>query len=409
MKVIRLYSLMVLMVVVMLSVPTLSSARPRYRGPAYSPLSDECFNSALKAWSGLKMKDNETTAAWKSRVNSEVRKSLAQDPAKLLEGDDDYYPILEYCSRLKLNSIPKKWKDFYFAKKANLTLPEEHMKYYQKLLAEKPLYEMSPKEVDAYLPVAYAKFPDFRNRLMHYAHKNLGQPYNMYLLGEFPVEIYDDAPLFSLSEGDCVVFSEHMYAMTMSRNWREFMQNLIKIRYKDGYISYVTRNHYTEADWDKNNSWLVEDYTEKLGATRTVPYTEKIDRQKFFAKYGLETTFPVEMLEDTYIPYDALESVLPNLKKGDFVNIARGLSEGKGVYIGHVGLVGELPDGTKTFIHSTWPKSREESLTDYVEKAKEANVAKAKAGKVIFLGFKFLRLRADELQKQLDETPVQMY
>jgi len=366
------------------------------------------FDVAVQVW-GIQKDEKETTDAWKSRVNAKVKDLLKRDPKKFMEEDSDFFPLQSYFSKLTLKEIPNKWRDFYLAKRSNLMLPKEHMEYYLEQLKKKQLFEMTPKEVDAYLPVAYKEFPDMRNRIMHYAHKNLGQPYNMYLLGEFPFEVYDSSPLFNLAEGDCVVFSEHMYAMTLSRNWKEFMQNLMKIRYKDGKIGYVTRNHFTEADWVKNNTWLIEDMTEKLGATRTVPYTERIDRQGFFAKYGLETTIPVEMLHDSYIPYDAIESVLPNLKKGDFVNIARGREEGKSVYIGHVGLVGEMPDGTKTFIHSTWPKSKEQPLLDYVKRATEDIQPKIDAKKVHFVGFKFHRLKAEELQKQLDNTPVLMY
>lgn len=368
------------------------------------------LSAAANAWK-LKMNDKETTKAFEARVRSRVMKVLGNKPDLFMdkEGDTDFYPLLSYFRQIDVKEIPTRWQKFYFAKQSNLTMPKEHMNALVEELRSKPLYEFSPKDLDAYLPVAYKEHPDFRERLMHYAHKNLGQPYNMYLLGEFPFEVYDSSPLFNLAQGDCVVFSEHMYAMAMSRNWKEFMQNLTKIRYKNGVIGYTTRNHYTEADWVKSNTWMIEDLTTSCGASRVVPYKEKIDRAAFFGKYGIPSKEPVEILEDHYIPYDALPSMIDKLQPGDFVNIARGKKEGEGVYIGHVGLIGQLPDGTKTFIHSTPPKSKEVPLLEYAKssgKITEEKLAKGKTDGVVFLGFKFHRLKAEKLQKDMADKPI---
>lgn len=364
---------------------------------------------AAKVWK-LKMDDKETTKAYELRVTARAQKALGNDPVVYLEreGDTDFFPLQAYFKQLPLSEIPEQWRHFYFAKQSNLTMPKEHKEAMVAELKQKPLYEFTPKELDAYLPVAFAEFPDFRKRIMHYANKNIGQPYNMYLLGEFPFELYDSSPLYNLQNGDCVVFSEHMYAMTMSRNWKEFMQNLQKIRYKNGEIGYVTRNHFTEADWVISNRWMMDDLTMICDASRTVPYTERIDRAAFFGKYGIPSKVPVEVLEDNYIPYDALPSMIDKLQPGDYVNIARGKKEGEGVYIGHVGLVGQLPDGTKTFIHSTPPKSKQEPLLEYASRNGKISADKLAKGTegVVFLGFKFHRIKAEELQKNINEKPI---
>ena len=127
--------------------------------------------------------------------------------------------------------------------------------YLKKMLA-KPLYKFSEKELDIYL--GYLQFiePDLRNRVQHLAIKFLTQPYKIFLLGEFPVELYDPDPLFSIKKSDCLVFSEHIYAMALSYDWESFFAMLQRIRYKHGEISIITRNHYTEYDWNKNNNWL---------------------------------------------------------------------------------------------------------------------------------------------------------
>ena len=87
----------------------------------------------------------------------------------------------------------------------------------------KPIYQFSPSELDLYLGYLQSVEPDLRKRVQHLARKCLGQPYQIFLLGEFPYEIYDPDPLFSLEKGDCVIFSEHIYAMALSYDWKSFL------------------------------------------------------------------------------------------------------------------------------------------------------------------------------------------
>ena len=120
--------------------------------------------------------------------------------------------------------------------------------YLRELIA-KPLYEFNEEDLDTYLPYLQYTVPDLRERMKHLARKNLDQPYEIYLLGEYPAEIYDRQPLFILDKSDCVVFTEHILAMAMAHDWQSFFSILQRIRYKDGIISYINRNHYGDYDW----------------------------------------------------------------------------------------------------------------------------------------------------------------
>ena len=299
--------------------------------------------------------------------------------------------------------------------------------YLKKLIA-KPLYKFTPSDLNVYLGYLQSIEPDLRMRIQHLARKALNQPYEIYLLGEFPFEIYDAQPLFTLKKSDCVVFSEHIYAMALSWDWKSFFAMLQRIRYKNGIIGYTTRNHYTEFDWDVNNSWLVEDITEQLGGEDTIYETSIVDRAKFMSKYGIGQNIPVDTVKWCYIPYQILPRVIDKLQPGDFVNIVRG--NGKGKWVGHVGLIARGKNGTVDFIHSASPKVREVPLMEYVNKsvilneerkALNAKIAaenekirqynqrlreknggkkspkekKLKPLKPYFYGFKFLRLRKD--------------
>ncbi|MEX0610909.1 MAG: N-acetylmuramoyl-L-alanine amidase-like domain-containing protein [Pirellulales bacterium] len=166
-------------------------------------------------------------------------------------------------------------------------------------LVNKSLYKFTEAEVDTYLRFLSAAEPDLRNRIVHLARKNVGQPYELYLLGEMPFEPYDPQPLYCLGKSDCVVYAEHTYAMALSHNWPSFMKMLQRIRYRDGQLGVATRNHYTEADWNVSNNWLVEDITAQLAGQRAVTFEQSIDRAKFLKnRYGLEVDVPVVQHRD---------------------------------------------------------------------------------------------------------------
>jgi len=299
-----------------------------------------------------------------------------------------------------------------------------------KKLKSKPLYKFTPEELDIYLGYLQTIEPDLRMRIQHLARKCIDQPYQIFLLGEFPLEIYDPDPLYSLEKSDCVVFSEHIYAMALSYDWKSFFAMLQRIRYKNGEIGLATRNHYTEFDWDMNNNWLVQDITEGLVGEQAIEETTIVDRAKFLSKWGIGQIIPVDTVTWSYIPYQLLPQVIDKLQPGDFVNIIRGDEKHKSVH--HVGLITVSEDGTVNFLNSTKPKVKEEPLIDRYRNERQSNdenkryneeihlknqeimaynenlrqknngMKSPKEKKLIttkpyFYGFKFLRLRDDPL------------
>jgi hypothetical protein len=278
-------------------------------------------------------------------------------------------------------------------------------------LRDKRLYEFTEDEVGQYLKFLNASEPDLRKRIMHLARKNIGQPYELYLLGEAPYETHDPQPMYCLGKSDCVVFSEHTYAMALSHDWPSFMKMLQRIRYRDGKIGVTTRNHYTEADWNKSNSWLVEDITAEVAGDKAVKFHQSIDRANFFKKrYKLDVDVPVQQFDDVFMPFEAIEQAKPKLQDGDFVNIIRGtvsknappsdLSNtfGGNAWAGHVGMIGHGENGEVHLIHSTVPRVREEPIDEYIARGTKTMKDDDAAGKARLLGFKFLRLREDPMK-----------
>ncbi len=257
----------------------------------------------------------------------------------------------------------------------------------------KPLYRMSPEEVGRYLSYLRELEPDLRERVAHLARKNIGQPYEIYLLGEFPRETVDAQPLFSLEKSDCVVFAEHTYAMALSQSWPEFFWMLQRIRYRDGVIGVATRNHYTETDWNRENRWLVRDITTELGGDRTLTYALTVDRARFFkTRYQLDQPVPVEKTTETFFDKKLVADIAGQLRQGDLVNI---VSTRHGAHwVSHVGLVVIGPNGARHILHSAEPAVREETFDAFIARAEEREARNAAAGKPgqLLAGFKFLRL-----------------
>ncbi len=299
-------------------------------------------------------------------------------------------------------------------------------------LIAKPLYEFDEGEVDLYLRYLCVFEPELPRRVAHLARKNIGQPYELYLLGEMPFEHYDPQPIYSLGKSDCLVYAEHTYAMALTGNWEDFIRMLQRIRYKDGRIGVVTRNHYTEADWNPNNGWLVRDITAELARGRTARFEQKVDRAKFLrGRYKLETDIPVQKYVHEFIRFEDIEMAKGRLRDGDFVNIVRGTPGetpgkkkvaghggrggrnaggsggaaagsmedifGGSAWVGHTGLIVLGDDGEVHLIHSARPEVREEPIDEYIARSIANNAERDAAGKARLLGFKFLRLQKDPL------------
>lgn len=263
-------------------------------------------------------------------------------------------------------------------------------------LLQKQIYQMSPAEAGRYISYIHQAEPDLRKRIAAIGRRNIGQRYKLNLLGEFPYQIHDTLPMFSLEESDCVVFAEHTYAMALSSSWEEFFWMLQRIRYKDGVVGVATRNHYTEVDWNINNSWLVTDISAQLAGAGGPSYPLTVDRARFLkTRHHTDSHFAVQSSREAYVPAETVAAVLGQLRDGDFVNVIS--TRNGGYWASHVGLVVTGPDGRRNFLNSAEPQVREESFDAFIARTRareERNAAAGKPGQKL-AGFKFLRLNDD--------------
>ncbi len=261
------------------------------------------------------------------------------------------------------------------------------------VLLSKQIYQMTPHEVSRYIAYMYTAEPDLRKRIAAIGRKNIGQPYVLNLLGEYPYELHDNLPLFNLQSSDCVVFAEHTYAMALSQSWEEFFWMLQRIRYKDGIIGVATRNHYTEVDWNINNGWLVTDISAELSGLDGPVYPLKVDRAKFLKqRHQTASNIPVQISQERYVAKDKVAEIAKHLQEGDLVNVVS--TRGGLHWVSHVGFIVVDQQGRRNFLNSAEPQVREETFEAFFARTQAREERNAREGKVgqKLAGFKFLRL-----------------
>lgn len=193
------------------------------------------------------------------------------------------------------------------------------------VLAELPIHEFSPRDLDVYLTdLARTELNPFR-RIVLLARKHVGQPYRDQPIGEYPFEVFDTDPMVELQYSDRRSFVEQTLAMALAHNWPSFVKLLQRIRYKDGEISLFSRNWEILTEWNRHNEWLWRDMTMLLGKGEQWAEMEFIwSPQDYFAKYRVTKYRPAVRTTGAYIPRDRVGNVLSELRDADLVNVITG-------------------------------------------------------------------------------------
>jgi len=186
----------------------------------------------------------------------------------------------------------------------------------------------------------------------------LGRKYNtLGPLGEGYSAKYDQDPLWRTDEFDCTTYVETVMAILLSDSIDEFKQRMNMIRYLNGEISFVNRNHFTSLDWIPRNidQGYIEDITnevfeydevleaetiinkknwyKKMGEAR-VSLSSKSNRSKSVALKELReegVDFEPEIATINYMPINKIfnanksvkKSVFSKIKSGHIINIVR--------------------------------------------------------------------------------------
>lgn len=91
------------------------------------------------------------------------------------------------------------------------------------------------------------------DRLKHFSSQFLDYPYLLGPLGEGDNARFDQSPLYRTDSFDCLTFVETTLALAFGNNTAQFKKCMRKIRYSEGRIDFICRNHFTDIDWNQNN------------------------------------------------------------------------------------------------------------------------------------------------------------
>lgn len=138
-----------------------------------------------------------------------------------------------------------------------------------------------------------------KSRPVYIGAEYVGKKYTADPLGEekFP----DLDPLIRFDAFDCMTFVETSLA-------GGDLDKLTKIRYKNGDIDFLNRNHFTETDWLENNKDIIENVSNKYG--KTAIRSVVIDKQKWFKRvHKIDVKTPKQTTKIEYIPYLELDKI----------------------------------------------------------------------------------------------------
>jgi len=189
---------------------------------------------------------------------------------------------------------------------------------------ESPLkiYNMTNFQIDSLLTKKSQENLTITERMNYYSQLFLDMPYNLTCTGDGPYALYEPEPLLNFETTNCMVYCEHVLALSISDSWDNFFNNLQQIRYKNGIIGMRTRNHYTMADWLPENDWLLKDAAKTVGGKFAKSVTRTISHEKFFEGKGitdLRYVKPDRSVTVNYIPFDALLKVKHHFRDGDII------------------------------------------------------------------------------------------
>jgi hypothetical protein len=212
------------------------------------------------------------------------------------------------------------------------------------------LGKFSRDEIDA-LIFSYRSIHDISDRIDFISQRLLGILYReSTLIGD---TIIPEGLVVNLEGVDCFTFIDYVEAMRLSESFPGFIDNLIKLRYKSGSVSFKNRNHFF-SDWKEFNSGFIRDITEELGGLKAKKISKILNRKED-GSYLLPGITSVER-EISYIPSPAIAGpVLEKIMPGDYIGI---YSHAAGLDVSHVGIF--IRKGEKSYLRhaSSQPEFR---------------------------------------------------
>ncbi len=251
---------------------------------------------------------------------------------------------------------------------------------------DSPLYYQAPLPViDQDVRQTASRGLTNAEKMVYYSERFIGAPYLLVCEGEGDNGRYDTQPLLNLQKINCMTYCEIVMALTLARNYEEMFNILQHIRYRGGYISMATRNHYTMVDWLPANSWCLEEVTRQAGGEDVVESERTIRHGAFFHGKGIDdlpALLPDRTVRSAYIPLHKLVSHEAALRSGDIVALIQDRTD---IFSAHMLMVIKR-DGRTWFRHASMSAGKvvDEPFAEYIAKISK---------RPLYQGMSFMRIK----------------
>lgn len=156
---------------------------------------------------------------------------------------------------------------------------------------------------------------------------------------------------------DCFTLLDTVEALRRTSSFGGFKEALRRIRYREGRVDFLSRNHFF-SEWEEANSAHLRDVTALVGGENVRRVEKHLNRKKDGALYL--PGYPVKKREIACIPPEAVdETVLARLQSGDYVGI---YSPWPGLDVSHVGIVAKREG--KVFLRHASSRSHPRKVVD---------------------------------------------
>ncbi|MEM4409751.1 MAG: DUF1460 domain-containing protein [Candidatus Caldarchaeum sp.] len=213
---------------------------------------------------------------------------------------------------------------------------------------------LSEGEINSLLNDAQ-RIKDPGERIAFISEKFLGTPYMEHtLVGGVDRE---EMLVVNLMGVDCFTYIDYIEALRLSRDFREFKQNLALVRYEGGRVSYTSRNHFF-TDWSRRSQNRIQDVTQKMGLFRTRTAKKRLNLRGDGTL--LLPGVAVQSVVIHYIPSSLVdEAITKRLKSGDYIGI---FTEAEGLDVSHTGIF--IRKGDRTYLRHASSREGAQRVVD---------------------------------------------
>ena len=261
----------------------------------------------------------------------------------------------------------------------------------------------SPREEAQELLAKFQRYDSVVSRMEAFSQNFLDLPYGVGgPLGEGEQGRYDQDPLYRFDTFDCTTFVETVVGLALTQDVNSFENQMDEIRYENGEVDYLKRNHFPSLQWVPNNikngllkeinhlilplnetkiaeavinlpGWLKAIKIEEI----RVPLATLEERQNILEELrGHASEYSPIIARIGYLPISTLlvkPQVLKLIPNGTIINFVRPnwdltATSGTHMNVSHQGIIFQKKAGTILRHASTEGKVMESVLIEYLKK-----------------------------------------